>query len=152
MKRYRMLIVSSLMLLIGGIGGYVVGYARSGIATQRYLLDANAGYLSQQIDNLALLRTGRTDDCIVSIESTLDNAIRQAAWNGHDETFRAESLPIGHLAALRLARMYMEAEDPKCLSDNSRRILKQVNLPEGTYCSPALQELQKKASNDRSGT
>jgi len=113
---------------------------------KNYIMDANAGWLSQHINRLAMIRTGRADEAAGDIEKTLDNSIIQLSWAGLDKNgeFHAERLPEGHLGALKRARVYADAGYRDAFSEESLRILDKVEPPDRKSCSAVIRELQER--------
>jgi len=123
-----------------------LGAGYSGLYVKNYMLDANASWLSQHINRLAMIRTGRLDEAAADIEKTLDNSIIQLSWAGLDRNgeFHAERLPNGHLGALKMARIYADAGYRDAFSEESLRILDKVEPPDRKSCSAAIRKLQER--------
>ena len=109
-------------------------------------MDANAGWLNQHINRLAMIRTGRADDAAGDIEKTLDNSIIQLSWAGLDRNgeFHGERLPETHLRALQIAKVYADAGYSNAFSEDSLRILDKVELADGETYSQSIRELQER--------
>jgi len=109
-------------------------------------MDANAGWLNQHINRLAMIRTGRADEAAGDIEKTLDNSIIQLSWAGFDGNgdFHAERLPEMHLRALQMAWVYADAGYRDAFSEESLRILDKVELVDVEKYSPVIRELQER--------
>jgi len=110
-------------------------------------MDANASWLSQHINRLAMIRTGWADEAAGDIEKTLDNSIIQLSWAGLDRNgeFHAERLPEMHLRALQTARVYADAGYRDVFSEESLGILDKVKADDGKTYSPAMRDLQEQA-------
>ncbi|KKM98408.1 hypothetical protein LCGC14_1158270 [marine sediment metagenome] len=147
-KRLTVILKAILCLAVGGVVGYFIGAAKTGLWLRAYLMNSNASWLSQHIHYLAQIRTGRAQESAADIEKTLDNSIAQLSMAGRDYQgqFHPEKLPGGYLSALRAARVYADAGYRGAFSTASLRILDKVTPPAGKYCSPALRELQKASS------
>jgi len=132
---------------IGGLLGLLAGAGYSGSMMKSYILQSNAGWLSTHINRLAMLRNGNIDGCITSIERDLDNCVLQIAGAAKDRRGRLDTsrLPSGHLRALQVARVYVDAGfNP--FSDDSTKMLSLIEPLDGKSCSPDLQSLQEQAS------
>jgi hypothetical protein len=116
-----------------------------------YMLDANANWLAQHVNRLAMIRTGRVDDSAADIEKTLDTSIIQLSWGGLDRNgeFHGERLPDTHLRALRVARTYADVGFRYAFSEESLHILDKVEPSDGKFSSPALRELQERGDRRR---
>lgn len=153
-KRFAIILTAVLCLAVGGGVGFLIGAAYTGVQMKSYLLNSNAGWLSQHLRYLALIRTGHAGRAAADIEKTLDNSIVQLSWPGRDGqgTFHPEKLPHGHLSALRIARVYADAGYRDAFSAESLRVLDEVTPPDGNFCSPPLRELQERAKGTVSAT
>jgi len=149
-KCVRLTVAALLCLLVGGVVGFAVGAGYAGSQMKSWMLDTNATWLTHQIHRLAMIRTGRTDECVANIERTLDNCIMQLGSDGFDRSgqFHPERIPESHYQALRVARVYADAGHEQAFSKESLRVLRAVDPPPAgaEYCSPALRELQRAAS------
>jgi hypothetical protein len=123
-----------------------LGAGYSGLYLKNYILDANAGWLNQHINRLAMIRTGRLDEAAADIEKTLDTSTIQLSWAGLDKNgeFHGGRLPEAHLQALQIARIYADAGYRDAFSDESLRILDKVEPPDRKSCSAAIRELQER--------
>ena len=139
------------LVFAGMVVGYLLGAGYSGYLVKKYIMDGNAGWLSQHIHYLAMIRTGDANGAITNIEATLDNSIIQLASVGTDRQghFHHDRIPFLHLLALQKARVYADAGHRQAFSNESITILDQVSPPEGKFCSPALRSLQKQASSSQ---
>lgn len=145
-KRVSIVVVAIICTCIGSGTGFLFGAGYSGSLIKNYMLNANASWLAQHINRLAMIRTGRVEDSAADIEKSLDNSIIQLSWAGLDRNgeFHAERLPDGHLRALQTARIYADAGYRDAFSEESLRILDKVEPPDGKACSPAIRELQER--------
>lgn len=149
MKKERLQVVRFLaVFLIGGLIGFVTGAGYSGSMMKSYILQSNAGWLSTHINRLAMLRNNNIDNCITSIERSLDNCVLQIAGAAKDRHGRLDTsrLPLGHLRALQVARVYVDAGFETPFSEESTKMLSLIEPLEGKYCSQDLQALQEQAS------
>lgn len=139
------------VFLIWGLIGFLTGAGYSGSMMKSYILQSNAGWLSIHINRLAMLRNGNIDGCVTSIERDLDNCVLQIAGAAKDRRSRFDTrrLPLGHLRALQVARIYVDAGFEAPFSDDSIEMLLLVEPLEGKYCSPDLQFLQEQASRPK---
>ena len=146
-KRISILTVAITCTCIAGGIGYLAGAGRSGVMMKTYLLDSNSSWLTQHIVRLAMIRTGHPDDSAADIEKSLDNSIKQLSWSGLDKSggFVARRLPEGHLRALQVAKIYADAGYRNAFSNDSLRILDNVEPADGNACAPALHELQEQS-------
>jgi len=130
------------------VGGFcfLLGAGYSGLYLKNYIMDANAGWLNQHINRLAMIRTGRADEAADDIEKALDNSIIQLSWAGLDRKgeFHGERLPEMHLRALKIARIYADAGYLDAFSEESLGILDKVEPPDRKSCSAAIRELQER--------
>ena len=145
-KNVSVLVVAIICTCIGIGIGFIFGAGYSGSQMKKYMFDANAIWLTQHINRLAMIRTGRVDDSTADIEKTLDNSIIQLSWAGLDGSgeFHAERLPDTHLRALQIARIYADAGYRGAFSEESLRILDKVKAADGKSCPTALRELQER--------
>ena len=145
-KRVSILVVAIICTCTGIVFGFLFGAGYCGYQMKSYMLDANASWLTQHINRLAMIRTGRADDSAADIEKTLDNSIIQLSWAGLDGKgeFHAERLPYGHLRALQFARIYADAGYRDAFSEESLHILDKVEPADGKARSRALSELQER--------
>jgi hypothetical protein len=113
-----------------------------------YMMDYNSSYLTQQVLSLAMLQNDNVDGCRASIEQTLENCVRQIGWvnMGRGGRIDPNNMPLGHLRALQAARLYTDAGYDVPFSDDSVKILSQVQPLQKEYCSPDLLSLQERAS------
>jgi hypothetical protein len=146
MKKGRLKIL--IVFLVGGLIGYIVGAGYSGWWMKSYFIDYNSSYLTQQVLRLAMLQNDNIDGCIASIEQTLDNCVLQIGWanRGRGGRIDPNNMPLGHLRALQAARAYTDAGYDVPFSDDSAKILSQVEPFQKEYCSPDLRSLQERAS------
>ena len=144
-KRMSIFVVVIICVCVGGFC-FLLGAGYSGLYLKNYIMDANAGWLSQHINRLAMIRTGRADEAAGDIEKTLDNSIIQLSWAGLDKNgeFHGERLPEAHLRALQMARVYADAGYHDAFSEESLRILDIVELVDVEKYSPAIRKLQER--------
>jgi len=144
-KRVSILVVVIICACISGFS-FLLGAGYSGFHIKNYMLNTNASWLSQHINRLAMIRTGRVNDAASDIEKALDNSIIQLSWAGLDKNgeFHGERLPEGHLGSLKWARVYADAGYRDAFSKESLRILNKVEPPDRKSCSPAIRELQER--------
>ncbi len=144
-KRMSIFVVVIICVCVGGFC-FLLGAGYSGLYLKNYIMDANAGWLSQHINRLAMIRTGRAEEAAADIEKTLDNSIIQLSWAGLDGKgdFHAERLPEMHLRALQMARGYADAGYRDAFSEESLSILDKVELVDVEKYSPAIRELQER--------
>ncbi len=145
-KRVSILVVAIICVCIGGFC-FLLGAGYSGLYLKDYILDANAGWLNQHINRLAMIRTGRVEEAAADIEKTLDNSIIQLSWAGLDRNgdFHGGRLPEAHLRALQIARVYADAGYRNVFSEESLGILDKVEPPDRKSCPAAIRELQEQA-------
>ena len=139
------------VFLAGGLIGFLAGAGYSGSMMKSYLLNSNASWLSTHISRLAMLRNNNIDGCIMSIEGSLDNCVLQIAGAVKDRhgQFDIERLPLGHLRALQVARVYVDAGFESPFSQDSAKVLSLIEPPDGKYCSQDLQLLQEQVSRQK---
>jgi len=144
-KRVSILVVVIICVCIGGFC-FLLGAGYSGLYFKNYIMDANASWLNQHINRLAMIRTGRADEAAGDIEKTLDNSIIQLSWAGLDRNgdFHGGRLPEAHLRALQIARVYADAGYRNVFSEESLRILDKVELADVEKYSSAIRELQER--------
>jgi len=147
-KRVSIIVIVIICAIIGGFS-FTLGAGYSGLYLKNYMLDANAVWLSQHINRLAMIRTGRVEETAADIEKTLDNSILQLSWAGLDRKgdFHSGRLPEAHLRALQMARVYADAGYRDAFSEESLGILDKVAPPNRKSCSPAIRELQERTPN-----
>ncbi len=145
-KRVSILVVVIICVCVGGFC-FLLGAGYSGLYFKNYIMDANASWLNQHINRLAMIRTGRADEAAGDIEKTLDNSIIQLSWAGLDRNgaFHGGRLPEAHLRALQIARVYADAGYRDVFSEESLRILDKVEFVDVEKYSPAIRELQERA-------
>ena len=145
-KQTSVLVVAIACTCIGAGMGFIFGAGYSGSQMKSYMLDANAGWLAEHINRLAMIRTGRADASAADIEKTLDGSVRQLSWAGLDGNgeFHAERLSDIHLRSLQMARTYADAGYRDVFSEESLRILDKVKAADGKSCPTALRELQER--------
>jgi len=149
MKKSKLkILLFSIVFLVGGLVGFLVGAGYSGSIMKSYLIDANASLLTQHVLRLAMLRNGNIDGCITSIEQTLDNCVLQLGWarRGMGSRIYLNQLPLNRLRALQAARVYIDAGYDVPFSNDSAKILSLVEPLQIEYCSPDLRSLQERAS------
>ena len=144
-KRMSIFVVVIICACVGGFC-FLSGAGYSGLYIKNYMLNANASWLSQHINRLAMIRTGRLDEAAGDIEKTLDNSIIQLSWAGLDRNgdFHGGRLPEAHLRALQIARVYADAGYRNVFSEESLRILDKVELADVEKYSSAIRELQER--------
>ena len=149
--KWKKPVVVVCLVFAGMVVGYLLGAGYSGHLVKKYIMDGNAGLLSQHILHLAMIRTGDQNGAVTDIEAKLDNAIIQLAAGATDRQghFHHDHIPYLHLLALQKARVYADAGHRQAFSNESLTILDQVSPPEGEFCSPALRALQEQASSSQ---
>jgi len=143
-KRMYIFVVVIICVCVGGFC-FLLGAGYSGLYFKNYIMDANAGWLNQHINRLAMIRTGRADEAAGDIEKTLDNSIIQLSWAGLDKNgeFHGERLPDGHLGALKMAKLYADAGYRNAFSEEALGILDKVEPPDRKSFPAAIRELQE---------
>jgi len=124
-KRMSIFVVVIICACVGGFC-FLSGAGYSGLYIKNYMLNANASWLSQHINRLAMIRTGRLDEAAGDIEKTLDNSIIQLSWAGLDKKgdFHSGRLPEAHLRALQM-------DEGLCRCGLSRCILRGITSHSG---------------------
>ncbi|MFB0552088.1 MAG: hypothetical protein ACETWQ_02135 [Phycisphaerae bacterium] len=144
-KRVSILVVVIICVCIGGFC-FLLGAGYSGLYFKNYIMDANASWLSQHINRLAMIRIEWVEEAASDIENTLDNSIIQLSWAGLDRKgeFHGGRLPEAHLRALQMARVYADAGYRDAFSEESLGILEKVEPPDRKSCPAAIRELQER--------
>jgi hypothetical protein len=139
-RALRAALIAALALFAFGAGlatGSRTGWNR----TQRLLTVEVHGNLSHRVETLARLRTGDAAGAIALLEQAVDGAI--------------ETLPQGQRWSalepeLRLTLQMAKAYQQRYPQDQPRHtltaLLETIPMPDVKYCSPAMQDLLRSAS------
>jgi hypothetical protein len=152
-KRTSILIVAISCACIGCGMGFMFGAVHYGAWTKKYIMNANAGWLIQHTNRLALIRTGHIEDAVTDIEKILDSSIIQLSWAGFDGKgkFHAERLPEAHRRALKMARMYADAGCRDAFSEESLAILDKIEPGDVEDWPKIFRELQEQNQEIKKG-